>query len=321
MHEQLLGYLLGALEPHEHEVVEGHLQRDEKARCDLELLRRGLMPLSCDQGHYDPPPALALRTCQHVRARAESPRLAPAVVGAASSGTWSFHDMAVAAGILVAATLLFLPALSHSRQQARSALCQDHLRQVGLALHQYAQQQSGFFPYVPASGRLAFAGMYGSTLKETGFLSDDRLLLCPCCKLCDEPDFHVPTRQELLEATAAQFVRLRNFAGGSFGYTSGHVVDGHYRGTRDQHRAHFALASDSPNPQRADRCSARHGRCGQNVLFEDGHVAYLKCNTEESTGDNVFLNADGLLAPGTHPEDAVIFPPGAPLPEFEAVED
>lgn len=320
MHAQLLGYLLGALEPDEHAAVEQALSRDEQARRDLQLLRRSLEPLAADAEPYAPPAGLALKTCQLVRQQCEKPRLAPVSERVPGRTSWSVPDMAVAAGIVMAAGLLFLPALSHSRQQAKTAFCQDNLRQIGQAFDKYALQHAGFLPRIPTSGRLAFAGMYGPKLKESGFLDDDRRLLCPCCKLCDEPDFAVPTEEQLLSASEEDYERLRRFAGGSFGYTLGYAEDGHYQPVRSQGRANYAILSDSPDPTQSDRCSKRHGRHGQNVLFDDGHVSYLTAPTSSPSGDNLFLNAVGEVAPGVNPDDSVIAHPAQllTLPLLEA---
>ena len=72
MHDELIGYLLGALDGDELALVEEHLAARPDADCHLEILRRGLEPLEADDGHLDPPEGLALRTCQVVRIRIES---------------------------------------------------------------------------------------------------------------------------------------------------------------------------------------------------------------------------------------------------------
>ncbi len=61
-----------------------------------------------------------------------------------------------------------------------------------------------------------------------------------------------------------------------------------------------------------------HDRCGQNVLFEDGHVQFLKnCRcTPKGHADDIFANSLGEIAPGTSADDSVIsagrfkLPPG-----------
>jgi hypothetical protein len=53
---------------------------------------------------------------------------------------------------------------------------------------------------------------------------------------------------------------------------------------------------------------------GQNVLFEDGHVAHLTRRSPEGCGDDIFLNDQGEVSAGMHRDDAVIAPsPAKPI--------
>ena len=77
--------------------------------------------------------------------------------------------------------------------------------------------------------------------------------------------------------------------------------------------------SDAPSDAAPYR-SMNHGGCGQNVLFEDGHVQYLTTCNAEGCKDHIFTNDDGLVAPGRHVNDAVIGPSplkpvASPMPE------
>ena len=56
------------------------------------------------------------------------------------------------------------------------------------------------------------------------------------------------------------------------------------------------------------------------MLFEDGHVDYLKTCNADGCKDNIFLNDQGRLAPGMHRDDAVIGP-GAAHPLIMPVSD
>src|SRR5262249_25535419 len=113
MREQLLGYLLGALEPQECEQVEEQLASDHVLQRELELLRGALEPLEMDDESFDPPHDLAADTCVSVAKQAAS--VAPAARAAtgetspaATSAAWRFIDWAVAVGIFVAGTMLFV---------------------------------------------------------------------------------------------------------------------------------------------------------------------------------------------------------------------
>src|SRR5690349_2511018 len=111
MEDHLIGYLLVALGPAGHEQMQAKLSRDPQLKRELELLSRSLRPLT-DREHYEPPTGLADRTCAYVALKAGSVVMAqtPAPV----TRHWSMADMVVAAGIFLAASLLFFPAMSQS---------------------------------------------------------------------------------------------------------------------------------------------------------------------------------------------------------------
>ena len=67
MHDELVGYLLGALEQHEAERVEQSLQDNCELQALLERLRRSLGFLQCRDEHADAPRGLASRTCYRIR--------------------------------------------------------------------------------------------------------------------------------------------------------------------------------------------------------------------------------------------------------------
>src|SRR6476661_2256556 len=108
MREDLIGYALGALEPEEHAHIEARLNADPALRHDLQLIARSLEPLSWDKQSYEPPAALAHRTCEFVATQSRV-MMAPAPV--ANSSQWRFADVAIAASLFLAATMLFFPAL------------------------------------------------------------------------------------------------------------------------------------------------------------------------------------------------------------------
>lgn len=66
MQDDLLGYLLGALEAEEQKRIEQYLESRPHARRHLEILRRGMEPLEGDDGHFDAPDGLAWRTCRFI---------------------------------------------------------------------------------------------------------------------------------------------------------------------------------------------------------------------------------------------------------------
>ena len=303
MREQLIGYLLEALEPHEHQAVAVELERNDQLKHELELLSRALQPLAADRQMHEPPRGLAERTCHYVVERTTQitiPMPAPQ-----DSSRWSLADMVVAAGIFVAAGLLFFPAMSQSRFAAKLTQCQNNLRQVGMAMHHYSQIHNDFFPLVPLEGKQSAAGVVPVRLRALGFLDGSHLVVCPASVLADEGDFRMPSLEELEAADAPTLVRLQARMGGSYAYGLGYVSGGQYHPARNMHRVRFAIVADAPTTA-APFHSTNHKGCGQNVLFEDGHVQYLTTCKAHGCTDHIYTNDRGQVGPGLSLNDAVL---------------
>lgn len=317
MRDQLIGYLLGSLEPEEHEVVAAHIERDPEMRRCLDLLEASLAPLTADAGLLPAPVGLADRTSRRVLTRSIATSQTPRTVRAG----WSWSDLAVAAGIFLAASLLFFPAVNFSREQSRVAYCQNNLRMVGSALGQYSQVHGGYLPYVPPQG---LAGWYAPTLVHNGYVDNSRVFLCPGSTLATEKEFIVPRIEDTYGPTAvASLARVKQrTVGGSYGYTLSHVDGGVYQPLRDLSRSAFPLMSDAPTGDPTNLASLNHAT-GHNVLFEDGHADRLIQPVRlRTTGglDQLFLNDSGAISAGLSADDAVIGAsdavplPMAPLP-------
>ena len=311
MQELLLGYLLGALDDAEQELVETRLQFDPQWREELGRLRERLARLDAAYMQYEPPAGLAQRTCDRIfgrpAARARQAALTPAGAAPAGGSRFRAFDVTAAACIAVAALLLVLPAINTSRFNSQVTTCQDNLRELGGGLATYSEQNGGYFPRVPTRGKLAFAGVYAPTLAQHGLLHETRKVICPASPQAEEADFHLPSLAELEQLPHEELDRLLPVVGGSYGYSLGHVEDGRYRDVKNEGRASFALMSDAPDPLSPEGLGRNHGGQGENVLFEDGHVQFV--TTSRPTGlDDIFSNDDGDIAAGLHRHDSVIVP-------------
>jgi hypothetical protein len=325
--EQLLGYLLEALEDSERESLEVQLKHDLRLREELAEWDRTLRRLDVDRGYLPPPPGLAERTCRLVASCADSPsmeteeqspnrplvlELQPKAMNAVvefspQSGGFGWLDVGIAAVTVALGCLVIFPAIQKSRDGAQLAGCENNLQQIGKGLHQYSQIHDGYFPYVPETGKLAVAGSYAARLQSSGLLEDPSWVLCPAAPVARQSDFQVPTVDQVVATPEGpELARSQETMGGDFGYSFGHIEKGRYRGTRNQSRPSFALVADAPSGNGPYRQSANHGGRGQNVLFEDSHVDFLTTAHWEKPADDVYLNDTGLVGPGTHRNDAVI---------------
>jgi len=187
MREDLLGYLLSALEPHEMRSIDQRLRDDPELRAELAEVQRMLQCIdqSVDQEDLaELPPDLIARTLDAV-----SHNEIPAASGFHSLASTpelvsrherSLADMlvsALAAGALLA---LMFPTIARYRGEARKVACQNNLRQLGTALSQFViRELDSYLPGIAESGPEAFSGMYAVQLSERGLLSDPTLRLCP----------------------------------------------------------------------------------------------------------------------------------------------
>ena len=304
MRENLIGYLLNALEPSEQALVEAHLSRDPQLKQELELLSRGLTPLAAGRGDFPPPIGLATRTNQFVAVQAKV-TLPPPVTSVPSR--WSMADLAVAAGVFLAATMLFWPAMNQSRFAARVLNCQNNQRQIGVALASYSEKYPGQFPAIDVNHPLNRAGIYAVILRQHGLLPQAHVLICPDSNLVEQRDnFNVPTFEELEKAQPKQLVLLRKKMGGSYSFSLGFYDGDRYQSPKDLGRSTHALMADTPNHQSPDRFTSNHGGCGLNVLYEDGHVGYLTTCHSRACRDHLFENRKGMPNAGLDRDDVVL---------------
>ncbi len=306
--QQLLGYLLGALEEDEHQEVETQLRHDPALCAELARLRQCLEPLEQSWQPICAPPGLWQRTCHFVDVAA---RAVPAAL-MARRGNWSLRDVAAVAAVLIAGCLLLFPAVNRSRFQAAVHGCQDNLRQWGGGLKHFAADHNGQFPRMPQEGNDAIGCFYAPLLRDYGLVTDARYLVCPAAPPRQRA-IYVPSCEELRAATPPELAELRRKMGGDYGYHLGILLDGRYVAVRDQNRSTFAIMGDSPSPSLDGEPSGNHGRQGQNVLFEDGSVRFMAWDDLTRgcvllCGDLLFLNDQSEVAPGKHTGDAVIVP-------------
>ena len=311
--EDLLGYLLGALERTEHEQVENELANNPQLRQELAALARWVdgVGLTDEPQHEEPPTGLATRTCQFVTLRQDRDVRIMPPVGTGSlevRSHFSLADFLVAAAVLVAAISLFFPAVASSRFQANVASCQNRLRQLGIAYGSYSEYQPDrSFPAVQLAENRNTAGVIAPILTDAKFVTDPRLFLCPSSQLAaDTNGWKVPTLSELDRATGETLARYQENMGGDFGYNMGYLDGGELRPARNEYRTHYAIVADAPSDTEPDRRTTNHDGRGQNVLFEDGHIEFLKTLPGPKVSDDPFHNRNGIVAAGTDPNDAVL---------------
>jgi hypothetical protein len=314
--EQLIGYVLGALDEHEHQYVEQQLGSDPLWQCELEAVQKHLEPLVDAYREYQPPVDLGQRTRMFVaqesaRLNVERPRRSQSTFDGSYevAGRWRMADWVVVAGICMAAGALFFPALLNSRFSARMVSCQHNLREIGVALTRFSEtSRDRLLPAAATDGNRAFAGFYACELQQAGFLPDSRLVICPDSPLArDANHFRIPKTSEIDAAVGEEILLMQRVAGGAYAYTLGYICNGQFFGPRNLNRPYFVLMADAPSLEFGR--FAVHGK-GLNVLYEDCHVRYV-CDLQKDNDvlvDNPFCNRFGRIEAGTDIDDAVVAP-------------
>jgi len=315
MRNELVGYLLGALDEPESRRVEMALadpQEGPALRRDLEALRAATRPLASDRDPWPAPPGLAGRTLRFVATAANPPQTLPmpraftpepAPWAGASPRVWL--DRMVIAATALAACVLVGPLLLESIAGSRARRAERSLMKLSGALQGYASSHRAF-PTPPDSGPLSRAGLYAPTLvSEHRLVADDGTLLCPDTPLAKSGTFRIPTLEALHSAVGTpQLEGMINEMGGDFGYTLGYRdASGRLQPNRNASRAHHPLMADAPDA--TGEKSSNHPDGIHHVLFEDGRIRRLSA-ADVQGDDHLFRNHDGHMAAGTDPEDGVI---------------
>lgn len=349
MHEDLLGYLLGALEPHEMRRIDRWLKEDPTARQQLAEVERLLRSLDeTSEAIESPPSDLVARTIANlpplpspgtsdVADAAKAEENDPFEIGAPVSGlvamqgnlepprnstlTWlDWAGGAVAAAVLLA---LLLPSIAEGRFEARKSACQYRLSQLGTALTRFViRNEQARLPAVSESGPEAFAGVYAVRLREAGLMDDPSIRWCPSLDPPSEDQValtrlsEVASLSDLHEASVDRLREIQQFAGGHYAYTLGVIDDNRFAPPRYESRSSFAVMSDAPlarNPVSETIPSAiGHSRAGINVLFEDGRVQFVSMLSLTAMPDHPLLNHRGQVEAGVNIDDASLAPSWRP---------
>ena len=142
MEENLIGYLLHALDPATEREVETYLREKPEAMKHLEKLRRVMQPLESDRDSIDPPSDLASRTVARVEAmRKPAPAAPPMILRAPPPGFswWRRPDVLVAAVLLIAAAGIMSPAIFRFRTMQDRTQCSNNMRDLHTSLVDYSQ--------------------------------------------------------------------------------------------------------------------------------------------------------------------------------------
>jgi len=197
---------------------------------------------------------------------------------------------------------ILLPVLSRARESARKTQCMSNIKQIGMGLIMYANENNELFPSDSAytGGSPAMRGL--NLLYDT-YISDNRVFNCPSdTTVTDATNSGVST----------------SIIGGTEAFTSTQCSYGYDRAHNQADDADVALAADRPpaTPS-ATASSANHNGRGQNVVYVDGHVEFVSSPlagwyfSNGTTRDNIYLNAAGNAAVSSGGTDTAVLHDGS----------
>jgi prepilin-type N-terminal cleavage/methylation domain-containing protein/prepilin-type processing-associated H-X9-DG protein len=176
---------------------------------------------------------------------------------------------------------ILLPVLSRARESARKTQCMSNIKQIGMGLIMYANENSEQFP-----SDTAYSGsnpaMRALNLLYTDYVSDRKVFNCP---------------SDTTVTSATNAGMSASTIGGSEYFTSTQNSYGYDRAHTQADAADVALVADRPpSTPSATANSANHNARGQNIVFVDGHVEFIISPlagwyfSDGTTRDNIYID-------------------------------
>ncbi len=189
-------------------------------------------------------------------------------------------ELLIVIGIIGLLAGILLPVLSRAKESARRTQCASNIRQIGMGLIMYANENGEVFPQ-DTTTVVERPAMRSLNLLFNTYVSDNKIFKCP-----SDATVTRATNAGMSISTANDSF---DQAECSYGYDYTHTQ------TDD---TGVALASDRPpaNPNSIANSPNHNGR-GQNVVYIDGHVEFVNSplagwyEADGVTRDNIFLNA------------------------------
>jgi len=230
---------------------------------------------------------------------------------------FSLVELLVVMATLSLLIAILLPALSQVRHQARRTACAANLRQVGVAIHLYADDYGDTIPFGPSGRPVTGSNFYTVTGNVTSLLSledgapvglglllEDYLAHQPTVLFCPGADQPSEAREQLDRVGWAQAQSDYYYRHASVALLTGTPKTTHTRlsslGRNSKGNPIAALVTDVQflaHPSLAAfqvKTRTSHQRAASNILFAAGHVKTISNNDDELTVDIGNIPYDAL---------------------------
>ncbi|MBS1258640.1 MAG: hypothetical protein MAG551_01701 [Candidatus Scalindua arabica] len=174
---------------------------------------------------------------------------------------------------------ILLPVLSRARESARKTQCMSNVKQIGMGLIMYANENSESFPSSTAGSNTAMTAF--NRIYDT-YVSDNKVFNCP---------------SDTTVTNASNAGMSAATSGGSEYFTSTQSSYGYDRLHTQADDADVAIAADRPpSTPSATASTQNHNGRGQNVVYVDGHVEFVNSplagwySSDGTTRDNIYVD-------------------------------
>jgi prepilin-type N-terminal cleavage/methylation domain-containing protein len=263
---------------------------------------------------------------------------------ACSEQAFTLIELLIVIGIVTLLLAILLPAVEHVRHQAYIDKCASNLRQIGIGLTMYEQDNHGNFPrtvYDPAAPLTAGTGVNAVDPFEAGGPSANDLTaglfllmrsekLTPSMFICpynDETEYVADSANLIGRSNFTSFKKnlaysfanpYPNAAAALAGYRLSNKLSSEFAMGADMNpgvdsRSNvFNISINSPASALQKANSDNHERDGQNVLFGDCHVAWMLTPLCGVQHDNIYTSQSAVSPTVTvspaGPGDSVLLP-------------
>jgi lipoprotein-anchoring transpeptidase ErfK/SrfK len=298
----LIDFCLGKLDAMTASAVRQRIGRDDEFRSLHQNIARSFQALNL-LPEPEAPADLVRRTMARIhQARQTDALIAREEIGrGVRSPTFSLREAAVMVASLLIVAFLFIPSLRYGRVRQQVNQCASNIGQIGSAIQSYANENNQRLPTVGGHDLRWLPGQDRATSNSaalfklvSGNYAPASLFACPAAT--GGRTFRVaPGMTDFPDATTIHY---------SYQHAIGHELsfnDPALAGVKaqmvilgDSTPLYRDGGFDAQGAQQAGTASSEnHNRTGQNVLYLDMHVRWVKVPTAGVDGNNIYI-AEGI---------------------------